>query len=123
MILISEGRGVRRGCIETGICREVFYSAMREYKPLADQYARARETEADVHADAVMEVAEDESLDWGEKRIRIDALKWSAAVRRPKLYGQKVEVTEVSDPLSPEGKRRRAGEIVRRIEQLREVLE
>jgi hypothetical protein len=123
MLLIADGRGVLRGCEDVGICREVFYTALREYKPLADSYARAREQEADKDADDVKSIADDDELAPDEKRVRIDARKWSAAVRRPKLYGPKLEVTEVADPLTPAGKISQAKELIGRIDRLKSLLE
>ena len=78
----------------------------------SDQYARACEIRADVYADQILEIADDASRDWIEKknpdgstyqafdaehvqrsRLRIDSRKWMA----PKKYGDRVEVAGNSD--------------------------
>ena len=56
------------------------------------QYARAREDQAEAHADRIIEIADDESIDANHKRIMVDARKWVAAKLKPKRYGDKAEV-------------------------------
>ncbi|MDE2585541.1 MAG: terminase small subunit protein [Betaproteobacteria bacterium] len=76
-----------------------------------NQYARAREAQADHMAEEILEIADDASNDWmdnnkpdapgyalnGEhvqrSRLRIDARKWLAAKMAPKKYGDKIETT------------------------------
>ena len=62
---------------------------------LVDRYARAREASADADADRVKDVA-DRTLsgeyDPQAARVAIDALKWSAGKRKPKVYGDKLDV-------------------------------
>ena len=62
---------------------------------LVDKYARAREASADADADRVKDVA-DRTLsgeyDPQAARVAIDALKWSAGKRKPKVYGDKLDV-------------------------------
>ena len=86
-----------------------------------DQYARAREAQADVIFDEILDIADDASNDWMERideagknvgwqlngdhvqrsRLRIDARKWMAGKLRPKKYGDKLELSGDADsPLS-----------------------
>jgi hypothetical protein len=62
---------------------------------LLDKYMRAREASADADADRVKDVA-DRTLageyDPQAARVAIDALKWSAGKRKPKVYGDKLDV-------------------------------
>lgn len=77
-----------------------------------DQYARAREAQAETHADDMMEIADDARNDWmkaadeegglgyklnGEhiqrSKLRIDTRKWIASKLKPKKYGDKIEHT------------------------------
>lgn len=69
-----------------------------------DQYARAREAQADKHAEDILAIADDGSNDTyqtddGEvtnhdviarSRLRVDARKWLASKMAPKKYGEKV---------------------------------
>jgi hypothetical protein len=71
-----------------------------------DQYARAREAQADALFDEMLDIADDGSNDWMERKredgsteevlnhehiqrskLRIDARKWMAGKLRPKVYG------------------------------------
>lgn len=70
----------------------------------SDQYARARETQADVIADEILAIS-DEEPDPQKARVRIDARKWLAGKMRPKVYGDKV--TNVHS--DPDGKAINAG--------------
>ena len=68
---------------------------VRDFPEFADQYARAREDMADNDADKIADVAqrvEDGLIDPAAARVAIDAYKWSAGKRRPKRYGEKLEV-------------------------------
>jgi hypothetical protein len=64
------------------------------------QYARAREDQGDSYAEKVTDLAE-AAVTAGDRtiiegiRVAIDALKWAAGKRRPKVYGDKMtqEVT------------------------------
>jgi len=56
-----------------------------------DQYARARETQADSYADDIVGIADGDG-DPNDKRVRIDARKWMAGKMRPKVYGDKLDI-------------------------------
>ena len=82
---------------------------------LRDRYARAREIQADRMAEEIVEIADDATNDFMEKRgkdgrkkvefnsenvnrsrLRIDTRKWLAGKLKPKVYGEKqtVEVNQ-----------------------------
>lgn len=86
----------------------------------AEQYARAREAQADAIFDEILLIADDGRNDWMERkdqedanmgwrengealnrsRLRIDARKWMAGKLRPKKYGEKLELEHgVTDTL------------------------
>lgn len=56
-----------------------------------DQYARAREAQADALAEEVLEIADDRSEDPQRSRLRFDARRWYAGKVAPKKYGDKVQ--------------------------------
>jgi hypothetical protein len=77
-----------------------------------DQYARAREAQADAIFDDILTIADDGQNDWMEKKdaegenigwrengeairrsqLRIDARKWMAGKLKPKKYGEKLDL-------------------------------
>ena len=83
------------------------------YEEFRDQYASAREAQADYYAEEIIEIADDGSNDWMERkrgdetievenhevlnrsRLRVDTRKWLMARMSPKKYGDRVmqEVT------------------------------
>ncbi|HEX6215302.1 MAG TPA: hypothetical protein VFZ38_10810 [Vicinamibacterales bacterium] len=69
---------------------------LRAHPEFAENYARAREEQGEYDADQVGHIARKVlSGDIGhqEARVAIDAYKWTAAKRKPKVYGDRVEVT------------------------------
>lgn len=110
---IADGESLR------DICREydkpnkgTFFRWLATDKALADQYAKAKEAQAEFMADEIMNIADDGTNDWIEQRgddgaikaykfngeavarsrLRVDARKWVAAKLLPKKYGEKTEV-------------------------------
>lgn len=75
------------GCSAALLCKWI---SDPEATELREQYMRAREAQGDAYADKVIDTAEDPTLDANEKRVRIDAYKWAAGKRKPKVYGDRV---------------------------------
>lgn len=81
-----------------------------------EQYARAREAQADTLADEIVGIADDGSNDFMEtkdgpkydaeavarSKLRVDARKWVAAKLKPKVYGDKLDLTSAGDKLGRE---------------------
>lgn len=115
---IAAGESVRTICADEGMpaCSTVF-KWLSENEAFSEQYARARETQADTIFDEILEIADDARNDWMERRgeedagwvangehiqrsrLRIDARKWMAGKLRPKKYGEKLELA--GDPTNP----------------------
>lgn len=61
-----------------------------------EQYARAREAQAEFYADELIDIADDSGtaskpVDVNRSRLRVDARKWVAAKLLPRKYGDKME--------------------------------
>lgn len=111
---MMEGDSLRRICNEpamptkTTVCR---WLADPEKFPLfCDQYARAREVQAEMLADELIDISDEGTNDWMEKkaadgsvagwalngehvqrsRLRIDTRKWAASKLLPKKYGDRI---------------------------------
>ncbi len=63
-----------------------------KHESFRDQYARAREQQADVWFEQCLEIADDEAGDVNRARLRIDTRKWAAGKMQPKKYGDKVDL-------------------------------
>ncbi len=72
---------------------------LKQFPQFAEDYAEARSYQGDHDSDKVDEVAQlvrDGKIEPQAARVAIDAYKWSAAHRRPKKYGTKIEVDQTS---------------------------
>lgn len=68
---------------------------LRKNPEFAANYARAREDQADHDADKIGDIAElvlHNRVDPQAARVAIDAYKWAAGKRKPKIYGEKLSV-------------------------------
>lgn len=123
---IANGESLRSICEDAGmpdkatVFRWLADDANLDFR---DQYARAREAQADAIFDDILSIADDGTNDWMEKKnedgenigwtengealrrsqLRIDARKWMAGKLRPKKYGEKLELdtkVEAGDTLA-----------------------
>lgn len=83
-----------------------------KHKDFSEQYARAREMMLDVRAEEIVEIADDATNDWMEKKnsegtvigyiengeairrsvLRADVRKWELSKLRPRVYGDKLQL-------------------------------
>lgn len=109
---ISDGESLRTVCSDQDMPNKAsVFRWLSGSKQLSDQYARAREEQADAIFDEILDIADDARNDWmardgddenggyalnGEhvqrSRLRIDSRKWMASKLRPKVYGDKLDV-------------------------------
>ncbi len=66
---------------------------LREKPEFAQQYARAKEEQADSLADELQDIADNPTGDVQRDRLRVDTRKWIASKLKPKKYGDKVDAT------------------------------
>ena len=102
---IANGESLRSICKDAdmpnagSVCR---WMAQDESGLLGEQYARARQAQAEVIADEVVDIADSEE-DPAKARVRIDARKWYAGKMKPKVYGDKIDVNhsgEIARPIT-----------------------
>lgn len=87
---IAEGNSLRSFCrMDNTPGISTVYRWLAENAEFRDQYARAREDQADSHADEIVDISDNEA-DPNKARIRIDARKWVACKLKPKKYGERV---------------------------------
>lgn len=122
---IAEGESLRAICRDKGMptAATVFNWLLdTDGKPgFFEQYARAREIQADLKFEEIQEIADDGTNDWmaalgegegtagwrfnGEhvqrSKLRVDTLKWRLARMNGKKYGDKSETTHKGDPMAP----------------------
>ena len=87
---ISEGKSLRSICKAARMpsCSTVFLW-LSKHPEFSEQYARAREEQADAIADECLDIAENEP-DVQRARLMIDVRKWFASKMKPRKYGDRI---------------------------------
>jgi hypothetical protein len=90
--MIAGGESVRAiGKQKTMPSEGTIYKWLGEQPEFSEKYARAREQQADVYSQQIVDIADDaKAEDYNVAKIRIDARKWAASKLAPKKYGDKV---------------------------------
>lgn len=124
---LADGDSLRTICDEPEFpSRSTVFKWLAENKEFSDQYAHARDAQADAIFDDILEIADDGRNDWIERhnddgenigwrengealrrsQLRIDARKWMASKLRPKKYGEKIAIggDKDLDPIQTEEK-------------------
>lgn len=98
---LADGGSLRSWCREPGHPTfHAVYDWLAKCPAFADAYARARERQAHNDADRMSELVEAVMagvLAPDVARVMMDALKWTAARRAPKAYGDKVSLSGDQD--------------------------
>lgn len=108
---IAEGESLRAICADDGMPnRATVFRWLGVNEIFRDQYARAKEAQAEALADEIVEIADDGRNDWMTRRqgddevlvpntehmqrsrLRVDARKWVASKLLPKKYGDRLDV-------------------------------
>ena len=110
---LSEGMSLRQilKADTTGVlpAQSTVYDWLLRHPLFAEQYARAREEQADTNADEILEIADEMPPEFTDdkgrtyldqtfiqwQKNRIEARKWTAAKLRPKKYGDRVALEGV----------------------------
>lgn len=118
---ISDGESLRKICCDDAMPGQTtVYRWLRENEEFRQQYASARELQADTLFDETLDIADDATNDWMERhaegsvswkengeairrsQLRIDTRKWMAGKLKPKKYGDKTLVgSDPDNPLPP----------------------
>ncbi len=112
---ISTGESLRSICKDADMPRlATIFRWLANNKSFSDQYARAREEQAETLADEIVQIADDGLNDTyvdengnqrtdqdviARSRLRVEARKWVASKLKPKKYGEKMS-QEISGSLS-----------------------
>jgi hypothetical protein len=97
--LIAEGKTLRQVSAELSMSMGTMLRMVQE-EPFSEQYMRARDFAADIFEADIIEAAQACTSDSAASdRVKIDALKWVAARRAQRRYGDKVEVNNTGLPM------------------------
>lgn len=108
---LASGESLRAICRDDGFPDRVTVIRWKNTLPdFRNQYARARDDQADLYADDIVDISDDGSNDWMERklrngdvetvldhehvtrsRLRVDSRKWMLSKLKPGTYGDKVQ--------------------------------
>lgn len=98
---LVEGKSLAEICRQEGFPS---YSTVVKWRndipSFSANYARAREDQADTDADRIGDIANQVAqglMDPQAARVAIDAYKWTAGKRKPKVYGDKLAIGGATD--------------------------
>lgn len=95
--LISTGNSAQKTADTLKFTVSCLWEWLRQHAEFAENYARAREAQADYMDDLVLREAQNATNEnYQVARLRIDAYKWRASHLKPKAYGEKQQV-EIDD--------------------------
>lgn len=109
---LADGDSMRTVCKDDGMpCKTTVFMWLRTNEEFLNQYTRAKQESADALTDEMLDIADDASNDWMERRdkddqsigwqlngdhvqrsrLRIETRKWLASKLKPKKYGDKIQ--------------------------------
>lgn len=105
---ISDGKSLREICAADDMpAKAVVFRWLAAHKEFSDQYARAREEQAETLADEIVSIADEatatikaqdgltevvfDSTAVARNRLRVESRKWVASKLKPKKYGDKIQ--------------------------------
>ncbi len=113
---LADGKSLRTICLAEDMpSKTSVFRWLAEHESFRDQYARARESQADALFEEVLDIANtpllgvetvtkaDGSVETregdmlGHRRLQVDVRKWMAGKLRPKVYGDKLELAGNKD--------------------------
>lgn len=105
---LASGESLRKICSDDDMpAISAVFKWLSDNKTFAEQYARAREVQADTLFDEILEIADNGQNDTytddqgnirtdqdviARSRLRVDSRKWMAGKLRPKVYGDKIAI-------------------------------
>ena len=84
-----------------------FFRWVAENPQFREHYAHAREAQGDADADFVVDIADQVlkgKVSPQAGSVAIQARKWSAGVRKPKIYGNRLDLNHGAQPDNPLGR-------------------
>jgi hypothetical protein len=112
--LIADGKSSRQVCSELALSERVLFNWLKKDAEFMQQYAHAREMQADLLFDQIIAIADTPLMgtktvakEWGlevttgdmieHRRLQVDARKWLVVQLAPKKYGDKLQVGGAED--------------------------
>lgn len=108
LLISTTTKSIKSICKVIGVNHDTFFTELLTDKIFSDQYVRAKEQQAALFADELIDRARKKSSDTVaamDKRIEIDTIKWALSKTLPKKYGDsshiKLQGQDASEPIAP----------------------
>lgn len=118
---LAEGQSLRTICLDEDMPNAAtVFRWLTKHSDFSEQYTRAREAQSDAMVEEILEIADDGTNDWIERKrpdgsteevvnhehiqrskLRIDSRKWLMSKLAPKKYGEKITHSHGGDPDAP----------------------
>lgn len=89
IVAVAEGEHIGDACAAAGLTRHDVRHYRLQNAEAEREWQSAREQSADEYADQVASIASNPDLDAARARVKLDALRWLAAKRNPRIYSDK----------------------------------
>lgn len=107
---LANGESLRRICLTPDYPRQAtVFRWLTAHEEFREQYRVAREAQADTLADEIIDIAdgkrgeyEDGDADVQRDKLAVHARQWVAAKLKPRVYGDKLDLTSGGDKLGKE---------------------
>lgn len=113
--IANSSKSLRTISIEFNVPLRTLLDWLSVNKEFSQQYAQAKEQQADFLAEEMLEIADEtsddtiytdkgpiENREWiNRSRLRVDTRKWIASKLKPKKYADRVDLTSGGDKLQP----------------------
>jgi hypothetical protein len=97
--IIREGGTLDKAAEAVKVTRQTICRWLQDDSAFRDKYVQAREDQGDWFADKVADIALDPAREGSDITARVNALKWLAGKRKPKVYGEKL----TNEHVGPDG--------------------
>ena len=106
--IATSENGIAKICKNAGIAMQTFYNWMGDDKDLLERYARAKDAQLQLMVEQILTISDDGLNDVMEdaegnirvnydhiqrSKLRVDTRKWLLSKLKPKVYGDKVDLT------------------------------
>jgi hypothetical protein len=88
---VADGRPIGASILEHGFTPDMIRAYRRDNPAARADWEDARMQSADALADQIVDTIGNNEIDPQSARVRVDALKWLAAKRNPRVYSDRVD--------------------------------
>lgn len=88
---VADGKPIQAAIRARGFSPDMVRAYKRDVANAREQWDDARQQSADAFADEILATIDNSGMDPQHARVRVDALKWLAAKRNPRVYSERVD--------------------------------